>query len=297
MARSSPALALAAAAAHASVAAAIVYNIHGNALWHRRRGPGPSERSRTTRCCCVGRARGRRWQSAGQHGQPSSRRGARSLSAVAWARRAGASKRAIISAGAWRLLMAALNVAAVLWRVLCKPRRAWVRPLRRCGHGMGGCGSGGARMSCASMPGAMAAACSGIEDGRSLRAPHNAHRGRRGVAWSADGGLQTIGGGSGGSASAAAPTLRLLATRSAILPRDQVALLAFSDFSDLATVACGPRGNGQRGRGADGARWPPWARLEAPLARALGCTWGARRRDGRHGRGRRWEDVLVHVCI
>ena len=105
-----------------------------------------------------------------------------------------------------------------------------------------------------------------------------------------------LGSGSSSSASVAAPTSTLLATRSAILPRDQVALLAFSDFGGLAAAARGPRGNGQRGRGPDGARWPPWARLEAPLARALGHTWGARRRDGRHGRGRRWEDVLG-ACV
>ena len=50
------------------------------------------------------------------------------------------------------------------------------------------------------------------------------------VAWSANGGLQTIGGGSGGSASAAAPTLRLLATCSAPNLKDPVALVARSDF-------------------------------------------------------------------
>lgn len=173
-------LALAAAAAHTRIAAASVRIRRGIVQWHRGHGSARCKRSRSSCCGCGVRAQRGRWREACGHGQKSARRGDRSPTKATAARRAGVWPRAINVTRARQHLMAALKVAAELWHVLCEPRRARERPLLRCGHGIGGSRSGGARLSCASMRGAMAAACSGIEDGRSLRAPHNAHRGRCG---------------------------------------------------------------------------------------------------------------------
>ncbi len=189
---------------------------------------------------------------------------------VAWARRAGARSRSINLAGAGRHLPAALTVAAKLWRVVCEPPRTRERPLCRSGDGMGGSGSDGSHSSCTDVPGAIASACSSIEDGRSLRAPHDAYRGQRGA-------LGVPMAGCRGSAAAVAARRALQRQPHGCWRRARrisariqwhwwrAATLA---IWLLLHAACG--GNGQRVDALGDSRWRLWARIKALLARALG---------------------------